>query len=459
MAAGREHWGSRIGFIMAAAGSAIGLGNLWKFPYISYSNNGGAFVLVYLLSVAVVGLPVMMAEIIIGRRAQESAIPAFDVLGRPRWKWIGVLGVLAGFVILGYYSVIAGWSLSSFYLCLKWSFKGYTELDFGAFIADAPLQLILSGAFSLLTMLVVWFGVSGGIEKVTKVLMPILFMLLIYFVITALTLDNAGKAMAFLFKPDFAHLPPLGILEGLGQAFFSLSLGMGLMITYGSYLRKEDSIPRVAGMVVLMDTIVAIFASVIMFCIIFSVPGLRESVSGSTVGMLFITLPKLFYGGAMPGGVVLGPLFYLFVAFAALTSTISLLEVMVAYFIDRHGWKRHRATLLCGLGTYVNTIFCALSLGAVGFLTTFSIIPHKSGVLEHLDYLAANWMLPVGGLGIALFAGWVLDKKVTVEELGLVDAAGRPTIYYKLWRVFIRYLAPAAITAVLIAVVLGKDFS
>jgi NSS family neurotransmitter:Na+ symporter len=454
----REHWAGRFGFVLAAAGSAIGLGNLWKFPYISYANNGGAFVLIYIVSILIVGLPIMMAEIIIGRRTQQSAIPAFDSLGR-RWKWIGVLGVITGFVILGYYSVIAGWSLSSFYQCMDWSLTGFEQPDFGAFIGDGSTQLLLSAAFSMLSMLVIWFGVRGGIEKVTTILMPILLVLLVYFVITSITLDGSAEALTFLFYPDFSALPPLGILEGLWHAFFTLSLGMGLMITYGSYLRRKDSIPRVAGMVVLMDTVVALLAAMTMFCIIFSIPGMRSEVSGSTVGMLFVTLPNLFYSGELHGGPVLGPLFYLFVAFAALTSTISLLEVLVCYFIDRHGWARHKATLFCGIGTYVNTFFCALSLGAVGFLSNFSWLPDKSGVLDHLDYLASNWMLPIGGFGISIFAGWVLDKKISQEELGMVDEHGNPTVYYKLWRVFVRFIAPAAILAVIIAVISGKDFS
>ncbi len=462
MAKIREHWGSRMGFVLAAAGSAIGLGNLWKFPYITWHNNGGAFVLVYLICILVVGLPIMMAEILIGRRAQKSAVPAFEEIGHKKWNWIGVVGVLAGFVILGYYSVIAGWSITTFIDCVGWSINGYTphpDGAFGAFISDGKTQLGLSAVFSVATLGVVWFGISGGIEKVTKFLMPTLFLILIYFVISSFSMSGFKEAMTFLFKPNFSELPATGVLEALGHAFFTLSLGMGLMITYGSYLTKEMSVTRVSAMVVIMDTVVALIACVIMFTIIYSTPGLSETIGKSTVGMLFVTLPTLFYSGSMPGGSILGPLFYLLVAFAALTSTISLLEVMVSYFIDARGWTRAKSSLVCAGGTFVNTIFCALSLGAVGFLSTFSLVGSKAGVLDHLDYLASNWMLPIGGFGIALFAGWILDKKVSMEELGMMDSAGQPNLQYKIWRLFIRYVAPVAIAAVIVAVMFGKDFS
>lgn len=457
----RDQWSSRMGFIMAAAGSAIGLGNLWKFPYITWKNDGGAFVLVYLIAILAVGLPLIMAEILIGRHTQKSTVPAFKQLGGTGWSFVGVIGVLAGLVILGYYSVIAGWSLASFWQCIGWTMNGYQEFtgeQFGAFIGNASTQLSLSLVFSIATASVVWFGISGGIEKLTKVLMPTLFLMLLYFLFTALTLPGAGQAMTFLFNPNFSALSATSVLEALGHSFFTLSLGMGLMITYGSYLRKSDSVPKVAGLVALMDTLVAIVACMIMFSIIFSVPGLSDSIGKSTVGMLFITLPNLFYT-TMPGGTILGPIFYLFVGFAALTSTISMLEVLVAYCIDKLGWKRSKSTIISAGVAYVITIFCALSLGAVSAFSDFSIFPDKLGVLDHLDYLASNWMLPIGGFSIAIFAGWKIDKKITVAELGLIGAGDKPSINYKIWLFFTRFLAPVAIGWVIIEVILGRDFS
>ncbi|MCH7878475.1 MAG: sodium-dependent transporter [candidate division Zixibacteria bacterium] len=457
----RGQWSGRLGFVLAASGSAIGLGNLWKFPYITWQNGGGAFVLVYLLSILLIGLPIMMAEIMIGRRTGKSTIPALQEMGGKGWGLVGVMGVLAGFVILGYYSVIAGWAISSFWECLNWSISGYRAPDsgaFGAFVSNGPLQLALSGAFSLATIGVVWLGVSKGIERVTKILMPMLFVIMLYFLVTVLTMDGASRALSFMFTPNFADLPPLGILEAVGHSFFTLSLGMGLMITYGSYLKKDMSVTKVSGLVVGLDTLVALVATMIMFTIIFSFPGVEEQVGKSTVGMLFITLPNLFYTG-MPGGAILGPLFFVLVGFAALTSTISLLEVMVAYFIDGRGMKRSSATMLSGAGTYVSTVFCALSLGAVGWMSSFELFPGKQGVLNTLDHLASNWMLPLGGLFITIFVGWKLDKRLSLEELKLTDDGGQPSIYFKLWRIVIRYVAPAAIIAVIIAVITGKDFS
>jgi NSS family neurotransmitter:Na+ symporter len=447
--------------VLAAAGSAIGLGNLWKFPYITWDNSGGAFVLVYLVCVLIIGLPIMMAEILIGRRTQKSPVPAFRLMGNRRWSLVGGLGVLTGFVILGYYTVIAGWTISSFLQCLEWSLEGYVAPENGAFdgfLANAPLQLLLSALFSTCTISVIWLGVSKGIERVTKTLMPILFLILCYLAVMAVTMPGFGKTLHFLFRPNFHELPMSGILEALGHAFFTLSLGMGVMITYGSYLGRRESITRVSGMVVFLDTLIAIFACLIMYTIIFSSTGMASEVSRSTVGMLFITLPKMFYSG-LTGGTVIAPLFYILVGFAALTSTISLLETMVAYFIDSRQWRRHRATLFCGLATYLSTILCALSLGAVTGLSGFSLLAEKRGVLDHLDYLASNWLLPVGGLLTTLFIGWFVKKNVSLGELRMHDEAGNPTVYYKIWRFFIRFIAPAAILAVIIAVINGMDFS
>lgn len=461
MAENRDHWASRIGFILAAAGSAIGLGNLWKFPYITWHNNGGAFVLVYLVCVLAIGLPIMMAEILIGRRTQKSPVPAFEELGNRGWGLVGLFGVLTGFVILGYYSVIAGWSILSFWQCINWSISGYVappEGAFGEFLADAPSQILLSFAFLVATAFIVWRGVSKGIEKAAKFLMPVLFAILAYLVIRVLFFPGIGQTMEFLFRPNFSELPTTGVLEALGHAFFTLSLGMGVMITYGSYMRKSESILRSAAVVVFLDTLIALLACVIMYTIIFSVPGMEDSISASAIGMLFMTLPRLFYT-ELSGGVLIGPLFYILVAFAALTSTISLLEVIVSFFIDKLKMKRHSATVLSTCIVALCAIFSALSLGAVGFMSEFEIFGGKPGVLSTLDHLAANWMLPLGGLFTTIFVGWFVSRKLALEQLRMVDKSGRSTFYFNLWRFFIRFIAPAAIIAVIIAVILGKDFS
>lgn len=457
----RGHWTSRLGFVLAAAGSAIGLGNLWKFPYITWDNEGGAFVLVYLLCIAAVGLPIMMAEMLIGRRTQKSPVGALkEAFGRS-WGWVGALGVFTGWVILGYYTVIAGWSLRYVSVCFDWSLGGFdparsTGEAFGVFVSRGGFQVALSAAFMLLTVAVVYRGISGGIEKVAKILMPVLFGILLLLLVSALTMDGAGQALTFIFAPDFSRLHADSVLEALGHSFFTLSLGMGAMITYGSYLSRHESIVGSALIVVVLDTLIAAAATVIMFSVIFSVPGMSDTIGGSTVGMLFISLPHLFYE-TVPFGVVLAPLFYLLVAFAALTSTISLLEVIVAYFIDQRRWSRARAAIVCGLGTLALSMVCALSLGAIPALSTFEVFGTKQGALANLDHLASNWLLPVGGFFITFGTGWLMTRRQTEEEL--MDGTAPRWFRYGLWRFFIRWVSPAAVGAIIVAVMLGKDFS
>lgn len=452
----------RFGFVLAASGSAIGLGNLWKFPYIAWHNNGGAFVLVYLASVLIIGWPIMMAEMIIGRKTQLNPVPAFEKLGSKKWSLVGWLGVITGLVILGYYSVIAGWTITSFLKCLKWSFTGYIKPEteaFKNFIGNGGIQLLLSFIFFVITAFVIWRGVKKGIERTTKVLMPILFLILIYLTIMVLFLPGRAETFKFLFRPNFSELPMRGILEAVGHAFFTLSLGMGAMITYGSYMNRKESIARNAAMVVFLDTLIAIFACIIMYTIIFSVPSVKENISGDPIGMLFITLPDLLYT-KIPFGAYLAPIFYILVAFAALTSTISLLEVLTSFLIDKLKLRRHKATLIAAASAFVISIFSALSLGAITGISNFKIFGEgKEGVMKTLDHLASNWMLPVGGLFITIFVGWFLDKKICKQEVGLFNPDGSPKFTYKIFRFFLKFIAPLAILAVIIAVILGKDFS
>jgi NSS family neurotransmitter:Na+ symporter len=458
----RENWGSKIGFILAATGSAVGLGNLWKFPYITWHNNGGAFVIIYLISVVIIGWPIMMAEILLGRNTSESPVPAFEKAGGKGWSITGWLGVFTGFVILGYYSVIAGWTITSFISCIKWSFAGYVAPPseaFGNFISNGPLQILLAFLFIAATAVIIWRGIKNGIERTTKILMPILFVILVYLVIMVQFLSGRNEAYTFLFTPNFAQLPWEGVLEAVGHAFFTLSLGMGVMITYGSYMRKEESIAGNAALVVFLDTFVAICACIIMYTIIFTAPTAMESVGKSTVGMLFNTLPVLLYT-EIPFGSTIAPIFYILVAFAALSSTISLLEVIVSLFIDKLGMPRHKATFIGAGASFGVAIICALSLGSVSFLSDFNFFgPNKDGVLNTLDHIAANWLLPVGGLLITLFVGWRMDKKIVENEVALFGPDGKTTFTYKMFRFFLKFTAPIAIIAVILAVIFGKDFS
>ncbi len=464
----RDHWSSNTGLILAATGSAIGLGNLWKFPFITWENNGGAFVLVYLICIAAVGLPLMMAELLIGRRTQKSAVGALKGAMGSRWPvlrrlggLVGGWGVLAGFILLSYYTVIAGWSLFYFVKTVGWTFGGYPaglsagDL-FGAQVSNAGLQLMLSLGFSVGTIAVVYFGVSKGIERIARIFLPILFGILLLMLVSALGMGGSGEALTYIFRPNFSELGMEGVLEALGHSFFTLSLGMGAMITYGSYISRKHSVVKAAGAIVALDTLIALIATVIMFSVIFSVAGMRDQVDSSTVGMLFISLPELFYS-EVPFGVVLGPLFYVLVALAALTSTISLLEVVSAYLIDQRGITRQKATIGAGAAIFVFTIFAALSFTDAGYLSTMEIFKGKFGWFENADHFVSNWMLPTGGFFITLAAGWFLTREATESEL--VDGSEPRWFHYGGWRFFIRWVAPIAVAVIIVFVIRGVDFS
>jgi len=462
MADQRGHWSGRLGFILAAAGSAIGLGNLWKFPYITYENGGGAFVLVYLFAVLLIGAPIMAAEILLGRRAQKDPVGTFRILaegkrGAKIWPGVGVLGVITGFIILSYYSVVAGWTLRYIGMSLSGSL-GKMALDpsalqnfFGGFLGDSGQQILYHFLFMAMTTGVVIFGVQKGIERAARVMMPLLFGILGLLVIYAVTTPGFREAMVFLFRPNFGELSAGAVLEALGHSFFTLSLGMGAMLTYGSYMRREDSIPRAALIITALDTLIALMACVIMFSIIFS---FHFDVTKSAT-ILFTTLPAVFY--KLPGGGFISALFYLLVAFAALSSTISLLEVVSSYAIDELGWSRRQSTLTMSAAIFVFGVLSAVSLGGSDFLSGINFVGREStqGVFGTLDYLASNWFLPVGGFFIALFAGWVLTRKESREELEA--GHGRMSIYGA-WRFLIRFAAPLAIGAIIVSVLLGREY-
>jgi NSS family neurotransmitter:Na+ symporter len=459
----RGEWSGKLGFILAAAGSAIGLGNLWKFPYITYHNNGGAFVLVYIAAVLLVGLPIMMAEILMGRGTQRNPVGAFRQLGSDRpgggtWQGVGFLGVTTGFVILSYYSVVAGWTLHYILLALQGklgvlaqqpeALQQYFNVDF---LGSGRQQVTFHLSFMALTIGAVYFGVKGGIERVARLLMPALFAILLGLVIYSTTTPGFGEAMRFLFRPNFGDLTPGAVLEALGHAFFTLSLGMGAMLTYGSYMRKHDSIPRAALSITLLDTLIAIAACMIMFSIIFSFD--IEVKASSTI--LFTTLPTVLV--QLPGGNWVTGFFYLLVAFAAITSTISLLEVVSSFAIDELRWSRRRATLTMGGSIALFGVLNALSFGGNTALSRFNPMgqSHTEGVFGTLDYLASNWFLPVGGLLIALFVGWFLGRRRTLAELE--EGHGRYASY-TVWRFCIRFVAPLAVGAIIVSVIFGATY-
>lgn len=459
----RGQWTSNVGFVLAATGSAIGLGNLWKFPFITWENEGGAFVLVYLICIAAVGLPIMMAELLIGRRSQKSAVGALKEAAGPLWGIVGGWGVLAAFILLSYYTVIAGWSLYYFAKTIGWSLGGLptgTNMGdvFNTQVGNAGLQLTLSLGFSVATIAVVYFGVQRGIERIARIFLPILFVILVLMLFSALGMSGSGEALAFIFRPNFGELSRSSVLEAVGHSFFTLSLGMGAMITYGSYIARTQSVVKASGMIVLLDTLIALVATVIMFSVIFTVVGMRDQVSDTgTVGMLFIALPELFFT-EVPFGRLLGPLFYVLVALAALTSTMSLLEVVTSYLIDERGISRHKATVGSGAAIFIFTIFAALSFTGTRFLSTLNVFGEgKDGWFSTADHFVSNWMLPTGGFLIAVAAGWFISRKATEDEL--VDGSEPRWFHYGAWRFFIRFVAPAAVAAIIIAVILGRDFS
>lgn len=449
--ASRDHWGSRLGFIMAAAGSAVGLGNLWKFPYITYDNEGGAFVLVYLLCVVLVGLPIMVAEIIIGRRSERDLVGAFRTLrpGSPAWRVAGWMGVFTGFVILSYYSVVAGWTLEYTMRSAVGYFNGMDgeaiASSFGSFLGDPYRQVWWHGVFMVLTLGVVIGGIRRGIERWTKILMPVLAVLVVLLMCYSMVVGDTARALTFLFSFG-SGITAHGVLEALGHAFFTLSVGMGVMVTYGSYLGKDQDVGKVALTVTVMDTVIALVACMMLYPIIFAydVP-IQES-----IGIIFTTLPFVFQ--QMPFGSVMAPLFFLLVAFAALSSTISLLEVVVTYVVDEWGLERPRGAAIVAAIIFVFGIPSALCFGAWSWLSEATLLwkgDQDLNWFDSFDYLATNWLLPLGGLAIALFAGWAMTESDRQNEFETGEDTRR-VLDYQLWRFSIRYVTPVAVLIVLL---------
>lgn len=406
----RESWGGKMGFWLAAAGSAIGLGNIWRFPYLTGANGGAAFVFIYLLIVLTIGFSVMLAEFAIGRHTNLNAVGAFQKLKGGPWQIAGWMGVLAGFVILSFYSVIGGWTikyiLSSFTGMISTSTNS-TDY-FLNFIANGPQTVLYHAIFMAITIFVVYRGVGKGIEDTCKILMPALFAILVILIIRAVTLPGALAGIDFYLNPDFSKITGKTILAALGQAFFSLSLGMGCMITYGSYIKsKKDSLPKAAAIITLLDTSAAFLAGFVIFPTVFAF----GAEPGAGPGLTFITLPKVF--ALMPGGQVWSALFFLLLCVAALTSAISLLEVVVAYAIDNLKWPRHKAAIGIGGVIFLLGVPSALSQGAV----SLNIL--GMSFLDLLDFISNNILLTVGGLLISLFVGWVIPdiaKKETTSH-------------------------------------------
>ena len=440
----RAHWGSRAGFILAAAGSAVGLGNIWKFPYITGINGGGAFVLVYLACILLVGLPVMTAEILLGRSTQKSPVGAVRELSGPRsaWQAFGWLGVASSFVILSYYSIVAGWSLHYAWLAITGAISGADpgslEATFDDLFASPGLNLFWHVVFMAMTMAVVVGGVAKGLERWARILMPALFLMLIALLIKSFTLEGFGKGFDFVFGFHADELTAKGVLEALGHAFFSLSLGMGSMLTYGSYLRKDDDIVSASITISFLDTLIALLAAIVLFPIIFTF-GLEPSAGP---GLVFISIPIAL--SQMTGGAVFAFVFFGLLVFAAVTSAISMLEVTCSYFIDERGWNRRNATLMAGGLVGLFGVPSALSEGTALFGDDFAGI-FGFNWFNAFDYLASNWMLPLGGLGISLFTAWKMDDAIRHHQF---LNGSKLAFFYKGWLLLLKFLVPVAITFV-----------
>jgi NSS family neurotransmitter:Na+ symporter len=439
-------WSSRFGFILAATGSAVGLGNIWKFPYIVGENGGGAFVLVYLLCVVVIGIPLMMAEIMLGRRGRHSPINTMERLSAEanadtNWHYLGWMGVIAGFLILAYYSVIAGWALAYTGKAFFGSFSGGSAQDIATlydhFIASPWQQVFWHTVFISATMSIVVRGVNGGLEKSARFLMPALFVLLILLVGYAMTTPTYFRGLHFLFSPDFSKLSGDSILIAMGQAFFSLGLGMGAIMVYGAYLPKDISIAKTSVIIAGADTLVALLAGIVIFPIVFA-NGL-EPADGP--GLIFKTLPIAF--GSMTGGWLVGVLFFLLLFFAALTSAVSLIEPAVAWLVESRQIDRYTACVWAGGAAWILGVAVALSFNVWSGIQLF-----HHNLFGLLDYLTANLMLPIGGFCIAIFAGWLMKQQHSESELDLSQPQ-----FYSVWKFLVCYLVPAAVFFVFLHVV------
>ena len=453
-------WSSRWAFVLAATGSAVGLGNIWKFPYIAGENGGGAFVLIYLVCIAVIGVPIMMAEIMLGRRGRQSPINTMRTLAieaghNPHWKLLGWLGVVAGFLILSYYSVIAGWSLAYIFRTATGTFTDVTPDGIGSifrtFLSDSEGLLFWHTAFMVMTMLVVARGVAGGLEKAVKFLMPALFIILIILLGYAMNTAAFDEGVRFLFTPDFhallystneAGVERLSwnpVLIAMGHAFFTLSLGMGAIMVYGSYLPQNASIAKTTFMIAAADTTVALIAGMVIFPIVFA-NGLEP---GSGPGLIFQTLPLAF--GHMPGGIFFGTLFFILLSFAAWTSSISLIEPAVAWLVENRNMDRMKASVIMGITCWLFGLLTVFSFNIWSDVHPLSMFEtfRDSTIFDLLDYLTANIMLPLGGLLIAIFSVWIMHEDASVDELNMGSG-----FTYQVWHLLVRYVTPFAVIIV-----------
>jgi len=432
----RENWTSKLGFILAAAGSAIGLGNIWRFPYVTGTNGGAIFILIYLAAILFIGYPILVSEMTLGRKTEKNPIGAFKKMAsNTPWPIVGALGVLSGFVILSYYSVVAGWGMSYIFKSLNFTAESNFPQIFSAHISSFTEPIIWHGIFMFLTIAVIGAGVVNGIQKIVKILMPILFGIIFLLIIRSITLDGAAAGLSFYLKPDFSAITFQTFTDAISQAFFTLSLGMGVMITYGSYLSEKESINESAAFVLVFDTVVALLAGFAIFPAVFAF-GLDPA---SGPGLTFITLPAVFT--QMPFGTFFSLIFFLLLTIAALTSSISMLEVVVAFLVDEYNWNRKKASYL--MGFLIFFVGIPPLLGYSSF-SGFSFL--GMDVLDTYDWFSNSIFLPTGGILTSIFVGHVWGSRNSIEEANKNSSFHIGSIY----SLFLKYIVPIAVLFIML---------
>jgi neurotransmitter:Na+ symporter, NSS family len=445
----REHWGNKLGFILAAAGSAVGLGNIWKFPYITGENGGAAFIIIYLICILIIGLPVLIAEVLLGRNSQLGPISTFRTLTkkhRPLWVGVGGIFFFTGLVILSYYNVIAGWSMGYIVEAVRGAITSFqssadASVHFGNLVSNPKWIILWQLTFVAMGGLVVYFGVKKGIERIAKFLMPVFFIILLFLVFWGVSLEGSDKGLQFLLKPDWSTVTFNTILVALGHAFFTLSVGMGVLLTYGSYLNKKDNMFFSGIMIALLDTLIALFAGLAIFTSVFAMG--FDPADGP--GLVFNVLPAVF--SSMPSGGIFATLFFLLLSIAALTSTISILEMLVSSMMDEFKMKRHTAVILLSFSIFLLGIPSALSFGEWSGFAIFGL-----NIFDIMDYLSANILLPLGGLLVAVFVGWYLTRKDVMGELfhGIRNTEFNKQVA-SIWYFLVKFVAPILILIVFLS--------
>ncbi|HSH26138.1 MAG TPA: sodium-dependent transporter [Massilibacterium sp.] len=436
----QEQWTSKLGFILAAAGSAIGIGAIWKFPYMTGTNGGGIFLLFFILFTLLIGGPLLLSEFVIGRSTQNEAISAYRQIS-PKWSFIGYLGVGASFLLLSFYSVVGGWILLYLWKSITGQLANVSneqyEQIFNEMIANPTEVLLAQFLFMLFSIIVVQGGIEKGIEKASRVMMPALFILFIVLVIRSLTLDGAIEGVLFLLKPDFSMLTPHMLLVAMGQAFFSLSVGVSVMVTYSSYLSKQENLVKSTNSVMILNIFISLLAGLAIFPAVFAF-GFEPSAGP---GLIFIVLPAVF--NQMAFGTVFFTIFLLLLLFATLTSAFSLLEIIVASVSKGRTEKRRAFTFLSGLLIFIVGIPSALAFGVLDQVTIFG-----KSIFDSADFLVSNILLPLGALFISIFTGYIMPKEWSQKEITTSSSLG--VKLYPIWRFIVRYIAPVAIILIFI---------